>query len=612
MDSRLYGEESAGTEADRFGVAAARRPTASALPHIRGCGRIWLLKGGAMRYLTGIVCLALLGGLGCAPAEQPGAGEDAAVTMEVAGLPVAADIEERLERYAPTEMTADLSGVPEGEQAVLVELIKAGQLMDEIFLRQVWVDNPDLRSAALAAGGPLATFYEVNFGPWDRLAEMEPYIGAMPHPNGAGYYPTDMSKEELEAWVEENADDAEALKGLFTVVQREGDTLTAIPYSVAYREWLEPAAEHLRRAAELTSNHSLRTFLEARADAFFSDDYYESDKDWMELDSPVEVTIGPYETYEDGLFGYKAAFEAFVTVNLPEESAALDRFKNELPWLERNLPIADEHKNFDRGTESPMRVVDEIYVGGDSKAGVQTLAFNLPNDERVREEKGSKKVMLRNVLRAKYDKILVPIAERVLAADQVDSTSFEAFFAESLHHELSHGLGPGKITLDGRDTEVRLELKDLYSTLEEAKADVMGIYNILALIEKGEIAAELRDTLEATYVAGLFRSARFGVHEAHGRGVISQFNYLLEKGALEVDEEGRFRAVSENFAQGITDLLTDMLMLQATGDYEGTARFLDTYGRPSPSLLGAIDRLEDVPVDVRPIYTTAEELLAAS
>ena len=259
-----------------------------------------------------------------------------------------------------------------------------------------------------------------------------------------------------------------------------------------------------------------------------------------------------------------------------------------------------------------MRVVDEIYVGGDSKAGVQTLAFNLPNDERVREEKGSKKVMLRNVLRAKYDKILVPIAERVLAADQVGSTSFDAFFAESLHHELSHGLGPGKITLDGRDTEVRLELKELYSTLEEAKADVMGIYNILALIEKGEIPAELRDTLEATYVAGLFRAARFGVHEAHGRGVISQFNYLLEKGALEVDEEGRFRAVSENFAQGISDLLTEMLMLQASGDYEGTAQFLETYGRPSPSLLGAIDRLDDVPVDIRPIYTTAEELLAAS
>ena len=255
-----------------------------------------------MRYLTGIVCLVLLVAWGCAPAEQPGAGEEAAVTMEVAGLPVAADIEERLERYAPTEMTADLSGVPEEEQAVLVELIMAGQLMDEIFLRQVWVDNPELHAAVITVGGPLATFYEVNFGPWDRLAENEPYIGAMPHPDGAGYYPTDMSSQELEAWVEENAEDREALQGLFTIVRREGDGLVAIPYSVAYREWLEPAAEHLRRAAELTANDSLRTFLEARADAFFSDDYYESDKDWMELDSPVEVTIGPYETYEDGLY----------------------------------------------------------------------------------------------------------------------------------------------------------------------------------------------------------------------------------------------------------------------------------------------------------------------
>lgn len=213
-----------------------------------------------MRYLTGIVCLALLVGLGCAPAEPPGGGEDAAISMEVAGQAVAADIEERLARYAPTEMTADLSGVPEEEQAVLVELIKAGQLMDEIFLRQVWVDNPDLQTAALDAGGPLATFYEVNFGPWDRLAENEPYIGTMPHPGGAGYYPTDMSKQELEAWIEENAEDREALQGLFTIVRREGDGLVAIPYSVAYREWLEPAAEHLRRAAELTGNDSLKTF----------------------------------------------------------------------------------------------------------------------------------------------------------------------------------------------------------------------------------------------------------------------------------------------------------------------------------------------------------------
>ncbi len=561
-----------------------------------------------MGTLRGVLCLSLVLGWACAPAEAPR--PDEAAPTEVAGLPVAPDIQDRLNRYAPTELSADLSGVPQEERAVLVELVKAGQLMDEIFLRQVWVDNPELKRRVTGAAGPLDTYLAVNFGPWDRLDEMQPFLGRMPHPEGAGYYPTDLSKKAFNQWLEEHPDDKESFESLFTVIRRDGDRLVAVPYSEAYREWLEPAAEHLRRAAALTRNDSLKRFLEARAEAFLSDDYYESDMDWMDLDSPVEITIGPYETYEDGLFGYKAAFEAFVTVTLPEESAALERFKDLLPWLERNLPIPDEHKNLDRGTESPIRVVDELYVGGDSKAGVQTLAFNLPNDERVREAKGSKKVLLRNVLRAKYDKVLVPIAERVLASDQIDRVTFDAYMAEVLHHELGHGLGPGKITVDGRETEVRLELKDLYSTLEEAKSDVMGVYNILALIDRGEIAGELRQTLEPTYVAGLFRSARFGVHEAHGLGVISQFNYLLEKGALEIDDSGRFRAVSERFPDAIAELLRDMLMLQAAGDYEGTALFLETYGRPSPELLDALARLEDVPVDIRPIYTGAEELLA--
>jgi hypothetical protein len=526
----------------------------------------------------------------------------------VAGIAVKGDVPQRLARYAPTELAADLSGVPEGELEVLRELIRAGVLMDEVFLRQVWVGNPELRNQLSGAPEVLQTYFKVNFGPWDRLDEMEPYLGEMPHPEGAGYYPVDMTKEEFEEWLEAHPEDRDAFESLHTVIRRTEEGLTAVPYSQAYREWLEPAAEHLRRAAELTENESLRRFLEARAEAFGTDDYYESDVAWMDLDSPVEVTIGPYETYEDGLFGYKAAFEAFVTVNLPEEAAALERFKNLLPWLESNLPIPEEHKN-ERGTESPIRVVDEVFVGGDSKAGVQTLAFNLPNDERVREEKGSKKVMLRNVLRAKYDQILVPIAERVLVPEDLDDISFDAFFAESLHHELSHGLGPGKISVDGRETEVRLELKELYSTLEEAKADVMGVYNILALIEKGEIAAELGKSLVPTYVAGLFRSARFGLHEAHGRGVVSQFNYLLEKGALEVDEEGRFRAVSEKFARGVEDLLHEMLMLQANGDYEGTRGFLESYGRASEALVAAIDQLGEVPVDILPVYAQAGQLM---
>jgi hypothetical protein len=554
-----------------------------------------------MKEMLATGLLAAVAGFACSTAETP-LNEPAPIEVIVRN-----DIGERLTRYAPTELEADLSGVPDGELAVLRELIEAGRVMDEIFLLQVWQRNPELRAAIAGESDEVATYFRINFGPWDRLDEMEPFLVEMEHPPGAGYYPNDMTAEEFEAWLAEHPDDREAFTSLHTLIRRESDGLVAVPYSQAFTEQLARAAEHLRVAAELTENDSLRTFLLARAEAFGTDDYYESDLAWMDLDSPVEVTIGPYETYEDALFGYKAAFEAFVTVNIPEESERLERFKEFLPWLEENLPIPDEHKN-ERGTESPIRVVDEVFVGGDSKAGVQTLAFNLPNDERVREEKGSKKVMLRNVLRAKFEKILVPIAERVMVTEDIDRISFDAFFSESLHHELSHGLGPGKITVDGRETEVRLELKELYSTLEEAKADVMGVYNILALVEEGEMPESFRDTLVPTYVAGLFRSARFGLHEAHGRGVVSQFNYLLEKGALEVDSEGRFRAVDDEFPGAIRDLLHEMLMLQAVGDYEGTAEFLATYGVASEALVAAIDRLGNVPVDIRPIYSQAEEL----
>jgi hypothetical protein len=560
--------------------------------------------------LPSVAAGLLLAALACTPAEEPeSAADEGARNRGAREMEIASDIDERVAQFVPTPLTADLSALSPKDRRVLDTLVQAAQLMDEIFLRQVWTGNPALRDRLQGLEGPDAEaawqYYEINFGPWDRLAAFEPFIGHTPHPEGAGYYPADMTAEEFEAWLEEHPDDREAFTSLFTVIRRQGDGLVAIPYSEEYRRWLVPAADLLREAARLTDDESLARFLRLRADAFLSDDYFESDMAWMDLDAPVEVTIGPYETYEDELFGYKAAFEAFVTVDVPEESAALARYKERLPWLERNLPIADEHKNLDRGTESPIRVVDEVFTGGDTKAGVQTIAFNLPNDERVREAKGSKKVLLRNVMRAKYDQILMPIARRVLTPEDVENVSFEAYLDEVLHHELSHGLGPGKITVGGRETEVRLELKELYSTLEEAKADVMGVYNILALIEEGEMPAELRRTLEPTYVAGLFRSARFGVHEAHGQGVVAQFNYLMEKGALTVDDEGHFHAVSEKFPAAIESLLAEMLRLQAEGDYAGTAEFLERYGQPGEELLAAIERLEDLPVDVRPVYASA-------
>ncbi|HEX2252324.1 MAG TPA: hypothetical protein VHQ65_03545 [Thermoanaerobaculia bacterium] len=530
-------------------------------------------------------------------------------TVGTAALAVAPDVEERLARFAPTPIEADLSALSAEDRRVLALVVEASRRLDPVFLRQVWAGNPALaeRIENWRGGerGAAREYFELMFGPWDRLEEMEPFLGGVPHPPGAGYYPEDLDRAELEAWLAAHPDDREAFTSTTTVIRRDGDRLVAVPYSVAYAEHLEPAARLLRQAADETSNESLARFLRLRADAFLSDDYYESDLAWMDLDAPVEVTIGPYETYEDALFGYKAAFESFVTVALPAESAALARYKAELPWLERNLPIPDEDKNLDRGAESPIRVVDEVFTAGDARAGVQTLAFNLPNDERVREAKGSKKVLLRNVMRAKYDTVLEPIARRVLHPDELPHLAFDAYFNFVLHHELSHGLGPGRITVDGRETEVRLELKELYSTLEEAKADVMGVYNILALIERGVMPAELRRTLEATYLAGLFRSARFGLGEAHGRGVVAQFNYLLDRGALAVDDDGLFRTVPERFPGAIRELLADMLTLQARGDYAGTEAFLDRWGVATPELTAAIARLEDVPVDIRPSYPSA-------
>jgi hypothetical protein len=527
-------------------------------------------------------------------------------------LAIAPDVEARLARLAPAEIAADLDGLPESERRALVEILAAAREMDPIFRRQVSADNPAIERELARGQGTLLEaarrlFYLMQ-GPWDRIDADAPFIGTEPKPPGAGFYPEDLTKEELEAWIAAHPEDRAAFVSERTVIVREGDRLRAVPYPEAYRENLVRAAQRLRIAAEMTANESLKRFLVTRAGAFLSNEYTESDMAWMDLDAPVEVTIGPYETYEDALFGYKAAFEAFVTIALPEESKALARYKEQLPWLERNLPIPDEQKNLKRGTESPIRVVDVVFTSGDANRGVKTIAFNLPNDEKVREAKGSKKVLLRNVIRAKYERMLVPIAERTLAADDAKRVSFEAFFDEVLHHELSHGLGPGNIVKDGKPTEVRLELQELYSTLEEAKADVMGIYNILALVERGEMPKELRASLDPTYVAGLFRSARFGIHEAHGQGVVAQFNFLLEKGALAIDAEGRYRTVPAKFPGAIRDLLREMLTLQATGDYAGTKRFLERYGRPTPPLEAAIERLEDLPVDLDARYDQAEAL----
>jgi hypothetical protein len=521
-------------------------------------------------------------------------------------LSVVSDIAERRAQFVKQPLGAEVSHLSAGDREALQHLVAAAREVDAIFRIQAWAENPGFapRVEALEGDGAEAakSYYNIMYGPWDRLAHFEPFLGDRVHPDGAGFYPEDLTVAEFEGWLEDNPSDREAFTSLHTVIRRDGERLIAVPYSEAYVLHLEAAARELKTAAQATENESLRQFLELRAEAFMTDDYYESDKAWMDLDSDIEVVIGPYETYEDALFGYKAAFESFVCVAQPEDSARLEVFKSQLPFLERNLPIPDEHKNFDRGPESPIRVVDELFTAGDARAGVQTIAFNLPNDERVREEKGSKKVLLKNIMRAKYEGVLTPIAGRVLPKDEAERIDFEAFYQFTLHHELSHGLGPGQITVDGRETEVRLELKDLYSAFEEAKADVLGIYDIYALVESGVMSPEILESLPWTYTAGMFRTTRFGVAEAHGLGMVLQANFLLEKGAVELTEDGRFRPVPELFEESFRELAQELLMIQALGDYDAALDMVERYGSVHPAMSAAIDSLADLPVDIEPTY----------
>ncbi|HXI02399.1 MAG TPA: hypothetical protein VNI57_04410 [Candidatus Saccharimonadales bacterium] len=546
------------------------------------------------------------------PPEEPESSSP--VVTEIAGVDttvIRADVDARLGQFVATPIEADLSSLSESQRKVIDKLIDASRKMGDIFLRQAWAANPEIRQTLALSTDPKAAaalaYFDINAGPWDRI-DGQPFIGKLPRPDGAGFYPADMKKEEFEGWIADHPDDAEKFKGLFTIVQRSSAGLEAVPYSQAYAPWLQEAATDLRAAAGLTDNASLKTYLEKRADAFLSDDYYDSDLAWMDLDSRIEITIGPYETYEDRMFGYKASFESFVTLQDPEASAKLASYKSQLPEMERNLPIPDEYKNLKRGTDSPIRVVDVVYTAGDTRAGVQTIAFNLPNDEKVREKKGSKKVLLRNVMDAKFRTILQPISQKVIAQDQLSHLSADAFFNETLFHELSHGLGPGKIKVNGRDTEVRLELKDHYSSLEEAKADVMGAWNILFMIDKGQFPASFKQDLFVTFLAGMFRGVRFGIEEAHGQGVALEYNYLKEKGAILNDEKtGRFSVDFDKFEGGLKDLVHDICVVQARGDYEGAGELLEKYAKVPPELQKALDGLKGIPVDIRPVYTAAGE-----
>ncbi len=534
--------------------------------------------------------------------------------MTTESLTIARDTPQRVAQLPRTVIDYDHSLLNDNERQVVAKLIEASKLIDEIFWRQVSEENPALREQLYkqANNSPLDRagyeYFIMNKGPWDRLKNDEPFIGNKPKPPGAAFYPEDMTREEFEKYVAAHPDQKAALEELFTVVRRDGNTLVATPYSAFYRAFLQPAAARLREAAALTTNESLRTFLNKRADAFLSDDYRDSDMAWMDVTGPIDVTIGPYEVYEDNLFNYKASFESFVTVVDAAESAKLASYAHALPDMERNLPEPEQYKNPNRGTESPIRVVQEIYTAGDARRGVQTAAFNLPNDEVVQEKKGSKKVLLKNVMDAKFRVAGRPIALRVLDPSLVPLISFDAYFNHTLFHELSHGLGPAFVTQpNGQRVEVRIPLKNLYSTIEECKADVLGVWNILYALHHGLLTSFNEQQLFATYAGTMFRSVRFGIGEAHGRGTAVQWNWLRERGAITPIAGGRYTVDFAKMHDAIRDLATELLTIEATGDYNRAKALLDKYGVETPEMKSVDSRLADIPVDIWPVFPAAGE-----
>lgn len=513
-------------------------------------------------------------------------------------------------QFAVVEMDADTSFLSDEERAVVNKLNQVGVLMSEIYIRQRAEMNPQWRAEIAASDGPnrdlSLDLFDLHFGPWDTLDHNKPFYGSVEMPEGAAFYPADMTKAEFAEWVADHPEDEAMFTSGYTLIRRSDDGgLKAIPYSVHYRQWLEPAAQLMREAAEITSNESLKKFLTLRADAFLTDDYFESEMAWMDLDGPIEAAIGPYEVYTDGLFGYKTAYEAFITIKNPDESAALAKYKNFLRDMEENLPVEDSYKNFARGFESPIAVTYQVHGGGDNVPGVQTIAFNLPNDERVREAKGAKKVILNNVLGAKFDRILSPMAQTVLVEDQAPLLMKKYMANNTLFHELAHSLGPGTITVDGAATTVNAQLQELYSPIEEGKADVMGAYNIAYMMARDELPIAEKENFLATYFVGLFRAMRFGINEAHGRGAAFQYTYYKNAGVFSV-EGGRYRLDFAKLEQAISDLTRDVVVVQGDGDYAKAKKFLDDYAKLDADAEAVIASLTHLPVDIQPVY--ADEL----
>ena len=514
--------------------------------------------------------------------------------------PQDSDIQALVDQYATVRLTADLSTLSERERQMIPILIEAAEQMDPIFWQQAYGNGDSLLTSI--DDPAMRRYVEINFGPWDRLAADAPFIeGVGPKPAGANFYPPDITREEFDAALDAPTDIVGQLRSLYTLVRRnEDNTVYPVPYHDAFAEHVTVASEKLAEAAELADDPGLRHYLSLRSEALLTDEYRESDMAWMDMkDNTIEVVIGPIETYEDALFGYKAAYEAFVLIKDKEWSDRLSRFAALLPDLQRGLPVNDAYKRESPGTESDLNAYDAVYYAGDANSGSKTIAINLPNDEVVQQEKGARRLQLKNAMRAKFDQILVPIAQELIAEDQQQYITFDAFFENIMFHEVAHGLGLNN-TINGRGT-VREALREHASAIEEGKADILGLYMVTKLREQGHLTEGSIEDNYVTFMAGIFRSVRFGASSAHGQANMVRFNFFEEQGAFSYDESTGKYQVDFDRMEGAMEALSELILtMQGDGDYEAAGALLAEKGVVGPGLQAELDRLATlgIPVDI--------------
>jgi hypothetical protein len=514
--------------------------------------------------------------------------------------PEQSEIQDLVDQYATVRLTSDLSVLSDRERQMIPILIEAAQQMDPIFWQQTYGNKDSL--LASIDDPALRQYVEINFGPWDRLAGDAPFVeGVGPKPAGANLYPADITREEFEAALDAPDDVVAQLRGLYTLVRRtENNTLRPVPYHEAFSEHVSITSERLAEAAALADDPGLKRYLELRSEALLTDDYRESDMAWMDMkNNTIEVVIGPIETYEDALFGYKAAYEAYVLIKDREWSDRLSRFAALLPDLQRGLPVNAAYKREIPGTDSDLNAYDVVYYAGDANSGSKTIAINLPNDEVVQQQKGARRLQLKNAMRAKFDQILVPIAHELIADDQQQYVTFDAFFENTMFHEVAHGLGLNN-TINDRGT-VRESLQEHASAIEEGKADILGLYMVTELREQGHLTEGTVEDNYVTFMAGIFRSVRFGASSAHGRANMVRFRFFEEMGAFTRDEaSGKYRVNFDRMEDAMVALSQLILTMQGDGDYAAAGALLEEKGVVGPALQAELDRLATlgIPVDI--------------